>query len=54
MAQEVEMVNGLSIIKEDNKVCTICNIGKQQRGTFPKRRQVESVRKVRVDPCGSL
>jgi len=30
LMQRKEMVKGLPNIKEDNKVCTVCNIGKQQ------------------------
>lgn len=32
-----EMVKGLPSFQDESKVCTVCNVGKQQRGKFPKK-----------------
>lgn len=35
--EKKEMVKGLPNLQDESKVCTVCNVGKQQRGKFPKK-----------------
>lgn len=52
-----EMVKGLPNLKSEIKVCTICNIGKQQRGKFPKQskwRAEEKLQLIHADLCGPI
>jgi len=51
------MVKGLPSLKEDVKVCTICNMGKQQREKFPKKSKWRATKKlelIHADLCGPI
>ncbi|KAI5434550.1 hypothetical protein KIW84_021403 [Lathyrus oleraceus] len=51
------MVKGLPKLKEAAKVCKVCNVGKQQRGKFPKksgRRASEKLELIHGDLCGPI
>lgn len=55
--QKKELVKGLPNIKNEVKVCTICNVGKQQRGKFPKKskwRATEKLELIHTDLCGPI
>lgn len=51
------MVRILPTIKDGVKVCTVCNVGKQQRGKFPKKstwRASEKLELIHADLCGPV
>jgi len=51
------MVEGLPKLKEVVKVCTVCNIGKQQRHKFPKKSKWRASNKLELihgDLCGPI
>lgn len=55
--QKKEMVKGLPNLKDEVKVCTICNVGKQQRNKFPKKskwRATEKLELIHADLCGPI
>lgn len=44
-------------MKDDTRVCTVCNVGKQQRGKFPKKskwRASEKLELIHADLCGPI
>ena len=55
--QQKQMVKGLPKLKEAAKVCKVCNVGKQQRGKFPKKsgwRASEKLELIHGDLCGPI
>lgn len=51
------MVKGLPNLTEAAKVCRVCNVGKQQRGKFPKKsdwRASEKLELIHGDLCGPI
>lgn len=56
--QRKGMVEGLPNIKDTAKVCTICNVRKQQRGKFPKKkskwRATGKLELIHSDLCGPI
>lgn len=55
--QKKELVKGLPTMKEAEKICTVCNKGKQQRERFPKRakwRASEKLELIHADLCGPI
>ncbi|CAA7019223.1 unnamed protein product [Microthlaspi erraticum] len=57
LMQRKQMVKGLPNLKDEVKVCTVCNIGKQQRGKFPKKskwRASEKLELIHADLCGPI
>lgn len=57
LMQKKELVKGLPILKMEDNVCTVCNMGKQQRGKFPKQskwRATEKLELIHADLCGPI
>ena len=57
LMQKKEMVKGLPNLRDESRVCTVCNIGKQQRGKFPKKskwRATEKLELIHSDLCGPI
>ena len=55
--QKKQMVKGIPSLKDETKVCTVCNVGKQQRGKFPKKskwRATEKLELIHSDLCGPI
>lgn len=55
--QKKQLVKGLPDMKNEEKVCTVCNVGKQQRGKFPKKskwRATEKLELIHTDLCGPV
>lgn len=55
--QKKGLVKGLPNLIDESKVCTVCNVGKQQRGKFPKQskwRATEKLELIHVDLCGPI
>lgn len=55
--QKKELVKGLPSMKNEGNVCTVCNVGKQQRGKFPKKskwRATEKLELIHTDLCGPI
>ena len=52
-----QMVEGLPKLKEVVKVCTFCNVGKQQRQKFPRKSKWRASNKLELiyeDLCGPI
>lgn len=55
--QQKELVKGLPQLKAVNKVCTVCNIGKQHRQPIPKKiqwRASQRLQLIHADICGPI
>lgn len=55
--QQKQMVKGLPKLKEVDKVCKMCNVGKQQRQEFPKKSKWRASNKLELihgDLCGPI
>lgn len=57
LMKKKELVKGLPELKGAEKICTVCNIGKQQRVKFPKKgkwRASEKLELIHADLCGPI
>ncbi|XP_006392748.2 uncharacterized protein LOC18010455 [Eutrema salsugineum] len=46
--QKKELVKGLPNMKNEENVCTVCNVGKQQREKFPKKSKWRATKKLEL------
>lgn len=57
LMRKKELVKGLPNLKLQDKVCAVCNVGKQQRSKFPKKskwRATEKLEQIHLDLCGPI